>query len=380
MNIPAVQIAPLAREDTVMTRLLIVDDEPANCDLLVRIFGGDHETVLAADGRQALDALHQQRFDAVLLDINLPDINGYEVLRSVRERWTTDELPVILISARDGSADIIAGLRGGANEYITKPINVEVVRARVNSQLRFKRLADDHKQTIQDLQIAHKMQQRFYYVVSHDLRNILNNLRLAQYLLRDQLVEQTPTTSTLQMVDLSLDQMDDLIRVYLDVASLQPGQIEVLISCVNISDIIRNILRQQSMAASKKQIELIYHERPALVNADPRLIAQMINNLVSNAIKFSPAETVTRLWTETANGRVRIFVADQGPGIPENERGKLFEMFGKLSPRPTGAETSTGLGLWIVRHLAALQDGEVGVYSSPEGGTVFWIDVPAGEI
>lgn len=371
----------------VIPRLLIVDDEPLNRTLLARVFNDHADIVQAEDGEAALKAINADDFDVVLLDINMPGMNGYEVLARLRERYAMDDLPVILVSARDSTEDIVAGLKAGANDYITKPMNVEIARSRVQAQLRYKRLSDQHRNTIDELRLAQKMQQRFYKIVSHDLKNILTNLRLAHYLLRDQATSPEQVAAILENFGLSLNEMEDLLNIYLDMAALQPGQVEVMIDEFNLKELLRNVVRQYSMAADKKNIRLHYHEHEAeaLVIADSRLVSQMISNLVSNALKFSPEGSTAHIWTEPRpdavhGDKVRVLVADQGPGIPEAERDGLFKMFSRLSPRPTGQESSTGLGLWIVKHLAQLQHGDVGVFPAEDGGSTFWIDIPAGTL
>ena len=110
--------------------------------------------------------------------------------------------------------------------------------------------------------------------------------------------------------------------------------------------------------------------------ADERLLRQVLGNLVSNAIKFSPPGTETSVWTEPNGDFVRICVADGGPGIPPEERRNLFQMFSKLSTRPTAGESSTGLGLWIVKELMQLQKGRVGFDQPETGGSLFWVELP----
>ena len=114
-----------------------------------------------------------------------------------------------------------------------------------------------------------------------------------------------------------------------------------------------------------------------MISADRERVTQVLNNLISNAIKYSPRGSTVTLWTELQAHSVRICVSDQGPGIPAEERGRLFTQFGKLSTRPTEGENSTGLGLWIVKHLVTLLNGQVGVECPPEGGSIFWIELPA---
>jgi len=115
---------------------------------------------------------------------------------------------------------------------------------------------------------------------------------------------------------------------------------------------------------------------PACTRSSARL-HQIISNLVSNAVKYSPEGRVVTVSAELHNGNVRINVADEGPGIPEAERENLFEPFGKLSTKPTGGESSSGLGLWIVRELVALHHGKLGVESPADGGSIFWVELPA---
>jgi signal transduction histidine kinase len=111
--------------------------------------------------------------------------------------------------------------------------------------------------------------------------------------------------------------------------------------------------------------------------ADPRRLGQAVSNLLSNAIKYSPPGSEVTLSAAPQGSRVRLSVQDEGPGIPAAERSRLFRPFGKTSVRPTGGESSTGLGLWIVRQLVTLQDGCAGTEFPPDGGAIFWLELPA---
>ncbi|MDL1902814.1 hybrid sensor histidine kinase/response regulator [Anaerolineae bacterium CFX9] len=365
-------------EEILRPRVLIVDDEESNRVLLGRALTNDYEVMIVSSGQAALDAIATHPFDCVILDINMPVMDGFAVLRTIRKVYEPTELPVILMSGRSDAGDIVQGLGLGASDYITKPITLSVTAARLRTQVTLKRLADDNKRTIHDLHLAQKMQERFYRIVSHDLKGPLTNLRMAQYLLRDLLTDNPAASSILENIDLSLNEMQDMIRVFLDVAAAQPGQVETRIICLDPVLILRNVANMYTLNAGRKQIQIaIDQNEPVLAYADQRLLTHIVSNLVSNAIKYSPPHTLTRLGWERLNDHVRIYVADQGPGIPEAERDGLFKMYGKLSNRPTGEESSTGLGLWIVRHLADLIGGDVGVECPPEGGSVFWVELPA---
>lgn len=130
------------------------------------------------------------------------------------------------------------------------------------------------------------------------------------------------------------------------------------------------------MYALKKEITLNVVNRTGMVLGNSGRLGQALGNLISNAIKYSPHGSEVTIWTDDLGDSLRICVADQGPGVPEEERERLFTQFGKLSARPTDGESSTGLGLWITKVLVNLQRGDVGVHSPTEGGSIFWIEMP----
>lgn len=370
-------IAPYLPEErtTEVGSLLIVDDASTVCALLRRLFQNDHTVICAENGTEALVWLEKQAFDLVLLDVNLPGVSGFDVLRTLRDNPATADLPVILMSALHDNSSVVQGLQLGANDYITKPLDGEVVKARVNTQLALKRAADERKQTIAQLKFTQEMQENFTRIVSHDLKGPLTNIRMAQFMLRDIMRENDQARSILDNMDATLNGMLDMIRMFLDAMDSQ--QLEPEIDALNLNEAILFAVEQYQLAAERKNITLTVGDCDHKVLADRRLLRQVLSNLISNAIKFSPQGTQTQIWAEPCADMIRISVADEGPGIPEDEQSQLFSMFSKISVRPTGGESSTGLGLWIVKELTAIQGGRVGVDARVGGGSVFWIEVPA---
>lgn len=368
------------QSDTVnntLPTLLVVDDDMVNSTLLQRLFEKEYTVLCASCGNAALEILNREAVDLVLLDLMMPDVSGYDILEQIRSNCLWADLPVIIISAKSDNSDVVRGLEMGAHDYIAKPIQVDIVRARVQTQLAVKRLNDEHKRTIHDLQIAQQMQDTFYRIVSHDLKGPLTNLRMAHFLLRDIVAHDEQGNIILDNIELTLDEMHDMIRVFLDVMTLQPGRMQIELDCLNTNDVLQNVAKQYALTAEHKNIALRVETSESYVMADNRLLSQMISNLVSNAIKFSMRDTTVTLWAEQTPRWMRLCVADQGPGIPADERGNLFEMFSRLSTRPTGSEHSTGLGLWIVKQLAEAQNGRVGVECPADGGSIFWVELPA---
>ncbi len=357
--------------------LLIVDDETSNIAILERLFRSEYQTTSAGTGNKALDLLATETFDLVLLDIMMPVISGLEVLRLIRETAETAELPVILVSARMDEKDIVEGLSIGANDYITKPFRLSELRARVRTQITLKRLQDERNQTINELRAAHELKDRFFRIASHDLKGPLGNLRLVHYLLRQRVETADPMSAELlNTADANLNNMQCVINEFLDMAALQSGVIDLHLETVNVEPLLEDLLRQYHLNALKKDITVDSSRVTGTIYCDPGRLSQALGNLINNALKYSPWGGEIAIWTEIEGARTRVCIGDHGPGIPNSEREKLFTEFGKLSNHPTGDETSTGLGLWIAKHLTTLQGGEIGVDSPHDGGSVFWIEMP----
>ncbi|RMG86079.1 MAG: hybrid sensor histidine kinase/response regulator [Chloroflexi bacterium] len=358
-------------------RILVVDDENVNRRVIERAFGRQYDVVGATNGREALSILARQPFDLVLLDVMMPEMDGYTTLTIIRDTPSMKDLPVIMLTALSDNSDIIHGLELGANDYITKPIALDVLHARVATQIKMKRLMDANKAALEALQELQEVRLRFFRVAAHDLKAPLVNIRMAQHILRDYVVDDPMAHEMLQIIDTTVDTMQDIVSNFLDASVLQSGQLELNFDEVNVENLIWEVAAQFHGAAQNKQITLDIGDVPGLIYADASRVKQLIGNLVSNAIKYSPPQSLVRIWSEEGRDGVRIYVADSGPGIPENEQHMLFKQFSKLSTRPTAGESSTGLGLWIVQQLTAVHNGKVGFECPPEGGSIFWVELPS---
>lgn len=367
----------LAFQGDDLPRLLAVDDDLMNLELLQRIFFEDFHVTRAMNGADALQLLSQSPFDVVLLDISMPVMDGLEALTTIRNTPEMADIPVILVSALADSEDITEGLRLGANDYLTKPINVDVARARVHSQLKLKRLTDERKQTVQQMQAIYEMKDRLFRIASHDLKGPLTNIRMAQHFLRDTMGDNPGVLSILDTIEAAANAMQEMVADFLDTSALQSNLLDLNLCPVSVNDLIWDTVMQYNLNAYRKDITLQVIQTDGVIYADPFRMSQVLGNLVSNAIKYSPQESIVTLWSEVHINHVRICVADQGPGIRDDERPYLFQEFSKLSNRPTAGENSTGLGLWIVKQLVSRHDGTVGVHCPQEGGSIFWVDIPA---
>jgi two-component system sensor histidine kinase/response regulator len=358
--------------------ILAVDDEPRNLLLVQRLLGSAYRVVCSPNGETALAILGQTRVDLVLLDIMMPEMDGYQVIRRMRQEMGLTDVPIILVSALMDAHDVATGLSAGANDYITKPFDVDVMLARVQTQVALKQMQDERKAVIANLEAAQEMRDRLLRIASHDLKGPLTNIVMLSALFRRFEAQVPEAVELMDALDESVESMRTVIEDFLDTAAMHARQIAIKLEAVSLDKVLHSLMTLYQPHAAKKDIHIEAADGTATIQADAARFQQALGNLISNAVKYSPLHTTVRVWSEANGETVTVAVADQGPGIPQAERSRLFTPFGKLSPRPTGGEHSTGLGLWIVKHLIQLQGGEVGVECPAEGGSVFWIRMPKG--
>ncbi len=357
--------------------LLLVSDDPASLADLTRALERRYR-LQTSPFASALSQIGQGSVQVVL--VHTADFTaGLALLASIRRQRRSAELPVILLAGEAAGADVAHALRQGANEVLTAPLDTEVAQARIERQLAIGRELDERQAAINALQAANDQKDQFLRIAVHDLKTPLNTIRLAQYFLRGTIGDDPSALDALDAIEETVLWMNALIEDYLDAARLRSGRAELHIEPVLVDEIVWNVVNQYALAAERKNIILqadLPEAAEAAVLADARRLLQIIANLVSNAIKYSPPGSTVTITAETRGSRVRISVADQGPGIPPEERSQLFTAFGQLSPQPTGGESSTGLGLWIVKELAEIQRAQVGVICPPDGGSIFWVEFP----
>lgn len=357
------------------SHILIVEDDVMLGEMLEEVIGRYHETMLLDRAEHVFEVLQQQPIELLMLDIMLPNVDGFQLLTAIREQYSSEELSIIIISALDDADSIVRGFGHGANDYIVKPVEIAVMMARITTQLKLMRLQNERNRYIDHLERSEQLSKQLSQIASHDLKNPLNNLRIAEGLLHEELAGNPRARQVLNTVGASLDMMEEVVGSFLDMVAIQTQNINLRVEPVSIRDIINRASAQYELAAADKDISLRVGQAEGVVLADAGRMTQIAGNLVSNAIKYSPHGSEVSIWSEIKNGILRLYVADEGPGVPKDERDLLFKEFSRLSTRPTAGESSTGLGLWIVKHLIEMQGGRVGVSFPQKGGSVFWIEI-----
>lgn len=361
--------------------ILIVDDQQLNIDLIRRILHATpYSLSTTLSGHEALSWLEREPFDLVLLDIMMPGISGLDVLQQIRQSHAPSDLPVILVSALKDPSDIQQGLELGANDYITKPVNPSILRARIKTQLMLKQLADERRSVVEQLEHANMLHRRLMRIASHDLKNPLHNISMAHTLLLDLMRDDPMVSEMLQMAQKSTESMIEIVQEFLDMDVVRGDQIDVNLQTTNTSALISEVVLENQQAANDKSIDIQVDFSDHLIVADPARLKQVLNNLVSNAVKYSPFNSVIQVFAEHLPDGVYIHVVDHGPGIPPDEHDQLFQAFANISTKPTAGEHSTGLGLWIAQQMMVVQNGDIGLKTPPEGGADFWVKLPPASV
>ena len=318
--------------------------------------------------------------DLVLLDVMLPGMNGFAACRELRNRYGNAAAPVIFITAKAESDDVVEGLAAGGIDYLPKPIRAKEALARIRTHLQLRQLLADQRLLVEQLSRANAAKNRFLGMAAHDLRNPLASIRGLAEFLRDGVVgEITPDQLDLvATIHTASKQMLVLVNELLDVATIEAGELKISPEMADLAEIIEKAVTLANIEASAKQtkIQILPYDRPPTRNIDPNKIRQVVDNLLSNAVKYSPCGSTIAVEIESFDGAVAFAVRDQGPGIPEAERDRLFKDFGRTSVRPTGGEKCTGLGLAICRKIVDAHNGTITAENLPVRGCVFRVTLP----
>lgn len=364
--------------------ILIVDDTPANLDLLRNILKEHGYKVRAASsGRRALESARLSPPDLLLLDIMMPDLDGFETCKAFKADPRLHGIPIIFISALDDALDKVKAFDCGAVDYIPKPFQEKEVIARVQNQLRVRDLQQDllgknHKLEIALAQVQSMNEQKNHFlgIVAHDLRNPLAGIAMTAELLLEELSGDRHRKDMHRILDASRA-MADLLTRFLDINRIESGQICPELEPIELRDFCQSHLeRFEQLAQAKGQILELVANGTLFVMADPRFLQEVLDNLISNAVKYSPKDRSIQAVIDQDEGWGTISIIDEGPGFTDQDKKKIFGRFAKLSAQPTGGESSVGLGLSIVKHMVEAMGGGILLKSEEGQGAHFQVRLP----
>jgi signal transduction histidine kinase len=362
-------------------RILAVDDDRINLRIIGGILRhGGYEIAEAMSGEQALEVYAEFQPNLVLLDVMMPGIDGFATCRTLKTSYGDKCAPVIFVTAKSEADDVVMGFEAGGVDYLTKPFRPKEVVARIRTHLSNQQLVEQQKLLVEQLSKANAAKDRFLGMCAHDLRNPLSSIRgLAELMVEDAIgplsSEQREIVQTIHGASQSMLQ---LVNELLDVATIEAGHLKLAKEPTSVAEIVERSVHLSNIEAAKKgtRIEIVRIGADPMVSVDRNKIRQVVDNLISNAVKYSPRGSVVTVLIQTDGAWAGFAVRDSGPGIPESERHKLFKDYGRLSAVPTGGEKSTGLGLAISRKIVEAHDGTIGVENIPGRGAEFVVRLP----
>ncbi|QDU95873.1 ATP-binding response regulator [Lignipirellula cremea] len=354
----------------------------------IQLWDLKYEVVAAYSGTEALATVSQHAFDCVLLDINMPGMDGFEVCRRLKADETTRAIPVIMVSARDADDDVINGLDAGADDYIVKPFHFPLVEARLRSALRGKYALDaiavaneELEKARQAADDANKAKSEFLANMSHELRTPLNAvIGFSQGLLErtDRHPLNPHQIDRLQKILASGGHLLSLINDVLDISKVEAGRMEVNLTEICVQSLAREV---QTMAEGlllpkpAVRFEVQFAEQSPPLSSDLAKVRQILFNLVGNAIKFTESGVVTLRFQDHADA-LHMHVTDTGIGIAADQLPWIFDKFHQVRNASKTALKGTGLGLSISLAFAELLGGDLTVTSIENVGSTFTLKVP----
>jgi two-component system, sensor histidine kinase and response regulator len=372
--------------------VLVVDDLENNRNALVRILQKEGlSTDEAADGIEALEKVKTGHYDTILLDVMMPRLDGLGTLAALKERKETEDIPVIMLSALSESKAVLDCIALGADDFLPKPIDRALLRARLSSCIRRKHLQDrerEHQIQIEannrELKRLNQLKSRFLAVAAHDLKNPMSTVLL----LVDKLLQMEESAVTLAEQKLvarrirdSIHRMLGIVQGLMDSAVYEADHFALRRQNINLVTITKFVMEENRVYAASKHIRLqgFLPTDPVMVEADEMRTREMLDNLINNAIKFSPLDReveITLSVTGETEPKALITVKDHGPGLTEEDKHAVFGPYQRLSAIPTAGEISIGIGLSIVKQMAELHGGRVWVESEHGKGATFFLELP----
>jgi signal transduction histidine kinase len=366
--------------------VLIVDDTPANLQLLAGMLKerGYHVRPVP-NGALALRAAEAQPPDVILLDVNMPDMDGYEVCRRLKLHERLRDVPVLFISALSEPIDKVRAFDAGGVDYVTKPFQIDEVQARIEAHVRLRRMRlelEDKNRTIeanfQKLREMEQLRDTLTHMIAHDMRSPLTGILAALHFIKEDCASTLPAQNAedLQQAMDSVQAMVHMISDLLDISRMEASELPIERTRCQLAELARRAADSLSAHSRERTVDLSGLANVAALECDGELIRRVFVNLLDNALKFTPARGTVRVRATCEAGAVRIEVADNGPGIPAHLHGLIFEKFGQARLRAEQRRYSSGLGLAFCRLAVEAHGGTIGLSSEPGQGSTFWFTIP----
>lgn len=364
-----------AAEGAAPGRVLIVDDHAPNRLLIRDLLEAQGHTVHeASDGPSALVAAEGAPPDVVLLDVQMPGMDGFEVCRRLKSSPATAGVPVLLVTALSAREDRLTGISAGANDFVTKPIDSTDLMLRVRNAIRMRQLHVRVELQYRELRELERLRDELVHMVAHDLRSPLAAVHaILEMLQMDESLSPGEHAEFLADARRLTNRVADMISDLLDVSRLEAGRMPVDARRLELGALAADA----AGTAYPGSARIVYEpaRAPVEVVGDVKLLARVMINLVDNAVKFTPKNGTVRIGVLVDDRGAVVTVTDEGPGVPVDVRQTIFEKYSQ-APGVAQPRRSTGLGLTFCKLAVDAHRGRIGVEDAPGHGAEFWFALP----
>ncbi len=363
-------------------KILVVDDQGDNRQILEAYLGSaGYAILLAESGEEAVARFEEGDVDLVLMDVVMPGIDGFEACRRIRALRMGADMPIIFLTALTDAATHMKARDLGAADFIAKPVNRTELLMRVRSLLWMRRLTDDLRQGHELIRSQHdaviwaqQRKEELINLVVHDLKNpIASILANAHFLVREPNLSDDAREASRDIHE-AADSMQRMVLNLLDISRSEEGALVPRLSEVDVPSLVEEVLSVMTRRANERQQTILVDLSPEVKRnvVDRDLLLRLLENLLDNALKYSPPGGTIRVEASSPNGFLDFSVRDEGPGIPGAYRERIFEKYVQLEDSATSlARTSRGLGLVFCRLAAEAHGGRIWVEDNAPRGTAF---------
>ncbi|MDR1858903.1 MAG: response regulator [Treponema sp.] len=387
-------------------RVLIVDDEKLNIEVLSNILENEYTALMAKNGSTAIEMANKYLPDIILLDVIMPDMNGFDVLAVLKASDKTHHIPVIIITGLNSVEDEGKGLSLGAADFIHKPFNASIVRSRVNNQMQLVnqirelvKLHQDLKAAIEAAETANRTKSAFLAKMSHEIRTPLNAiLGISEIQLQDENIPKE-IKKAFTMIFNSGDLLLGIINDILDMSKIEAGKLELNSVRYDVASLINDTVFLNMIKYENKPIDFalsVDENVPSAMFGDELRIKQVLNNLLTNAFKYTKAGEVElsvaaeipalgnsgEIPGENQSDDVTLvfLVRDTGQGMTSDQLDKLFDEYSRFNSEANRTTEGTGLGMSITQNLIRMMNGEILAKSEPGKGSLFTVRLRQGNV
>lgn len=363
-------------------KILVVDDVVSNVLLLKALLSREkYNVVSASGGQEALEVLSRELPDLILLDVMMPDIDGFEVAARLRQDENFREIPVIFLTALDDAQSVVKGFQLGGNDFLSKPFRKEELLIRIRHQLSLVAAKRIIERQTEELKKTIAARDKLYSVIAHDLRSPMASMKMLLNTLMMSIDKEAMDPDVFDMLEMSNKTSEEVFMLLdnlLKWTKSQLGNLTVISQPVDITELTRGVLDVVASAAAVKNIALVMKTSEKYeVAIDIEMIKCVIRNLLSNAIKFSFENSAVEVEVRRENGEVIVSVKDSGKGIKEEDQPKLLHEMTHFTTFGTNSEEGSGLGLLLCRDFVQKNGGRLWFTSVENAGSEFSFSVPA---